>query len=723
TVVLLCAGLIVRLLSRRASAATRGLILFCTICALLLLPMVSQFAPAWSVAVMPSPQLSAFRTTEMLPNLPSIQNTPATPGIPSAAGQSSPAAPVSAAITPVSSPYRVSILLCLWAVGAVGYGFWLILGRLRLLTLASRCPVVSEGPLVEKVRELALQIGMHASVKVRQAHSDPSGGITPMTWGWLRPTLLLPTDVLETWPEERTRAVLLHELAHIARRDWLAQTITQCVCALYWFNPLVWRTASVWERESELACDDRVILAGIAAPDYAAHLLEVVRALRTLPPVVVQGSAHAMAAPRSNVQTRLMAILAERQNRRQTSRATRLSVLALGSLFLLPIAALRLTSQAQAEPTVKATMAGKTDPDIVLMHATERSWRGEWATAAKMAGQVLLVQNLSDSTRGSAYWLLFEAAWWQGDKAAEDRNYALYKEIAAKHPDDQGLQVDLLTAERYRSGPNPKTYSPTKLIEVLDYLIKNNAYADALHYSKYLLSRPDMPAEIRVKAILAGYRGAHYWKYADSVATLEKQFHEEATRLPEATRQPLEADFAAAKKEKTQEERRADGPVNLNFSLGLAGWANDNPQHDAENLYETGIDPKGRRAGQPSAFLASKGGNPSHYGTIMQNFTWPGVKGKRIRYSAYMKTQGAPQGAGLWIVLFGAKNNNHGWNMTASPIRGTNDWKKVEWVFDVPKDNVGFSCGIDLTGDGKVWVDDIHFDIVDKNTPVSPESE
>ena len=47
TVVLLCAGLIVRVFSRRVSAATRGLILFCALCALLLLPVVSPFAPAW----------------------------------------------------------------------------------------------------------------------------------------------------------------------------------------------------------------------------------------------------------------------------------------------------------------------------------------------------------------------------------------------------------------------------------------------------------------------------------------------------------------------------------------------------------------------------------------------------------------------------------------------------------------------------------------------------
>ncbi len=105
----------------------------------------------------------------------------------------------------------------------------------------------------------------------------------------------------------------------------------------------------------------------------------------------------------------------------------------------------------------------------------------------------------------------------------------------------------------------------------------------------------------------------------------------------------------------------------------------------------------------------------------MQNFTEPRLKGKHVRYSAYLKTEGVTKGAGLWIVLFGEKSHNHGWNMTANPIHGTNGWKKVEWVFDVPADNVGFSLGVDLTGNGKLWVDDFHFDVVDKTVPVSPE--
>ena len=65
----------------------------------------------------------------------------------------------------------------------------------------------------------------------------------PMAAGYLRPTVALPAEA-DAWPDERVTSVLLHELAHIRRRDCLTQLAASTTCALYWMNPLAWYAAA-----------------------------------------------------------------------------------------------------------------------------------------------------------------------------------------------------------------------------------------------------------------------------------------------------------------------------------------------------------------------------------------------------------------------------------------------------------------------------------------------
>ena len=97
---------------------------------------------------------------------------------------------------------------------------------------------------------------------------------SPCTWGVIRPVLLLPTSG-DTWPDSSRRAALLHELAHIERRDALSTLVARLACALYWFNPLVWIAAERIRSLQERACDDAVLRAGAMPSDYAQFLLDV----------------------------------------------------------------------------------------------------------------------------------------------------------------------------------------------------------------------------------------------------------------------------------------------------------------------------------------------------------------------------------------------------------------------------------------------------------------
>ena len=98
----------------------------------------------------------------------------------------------------------------------------------------------------------------------------------PMAGGVLRNAVLLPRGFSD-WSEETQKIVLIHEFAHIARRDAWANMFLQIVRALAWFQPLLWIVTRLSRLESEQATDDRVIRAGVDATDYAKVLLQIVQ--------------------------------------------------------------------------------------------------------------------------------------------------------------------------------------------------------------------------------------------------------------------------------------------------------------------------------------------------------------------------------------------------------------------------------------------------------------
>ena len=198
----------------------------------------------------------------------------------------------------------------IWALGTV-----LLLGRLGVANLvtfrALRSRATTSAPWLARARRLARLSG------VPQTHFVRAESITmPMDAGYLRPTVALPAEA-DAWPDERVTSVLLHELAHIRRRDCLTQLAASTTCALYWMNPLAWYAARALRRERERACDDAVLAAGTAGPTYAEHLLDVARAARHVTTPTWSGGV-AM-AHRSELEGRLMAILDDARNRQSVS--------------------------------------------------------------------------------------------------------------------------------------------------------------------------------------------------------------------------------------------------------------------------------------------------------------------------------------------------------------------------------------------------------------------
>src|SRR5262249_4391227 len=129
-------------------------------------------------------------------------------------------------------------------------------------------------PLVSALVSASSQLELKNSVTLL-VYPDKT---IPVVWGIFRCRLMLPAAARE-WSSEQLRSVLLHELAHIKRRDMFAQLVVQFACALHWFNPLVWLAAWRLAVERERACDDLVLASGVRPSAYAGHLLEVATGL------------------------------------------------------------------------------------------------------------------------------------------------------------------------------------------------------------------------------------------------------------------------------------------------------------------------------------------------------------------------------------------------------------------------------------------------------------
>ena len=346
TLLLAAAGLL-SLVLRRQSAAMRHLVWLVALAGLLLMPVLVLVLPGLSVplgATLPLQVATAGKA-----DVPAARPAPAAerkspqPRSPApAAAEAALQKPLLAAETPVVTPPAAVIdrakplpwsawVLIAWLAGTAAVAVYLAVGTVSVWAMVRRARRVEGGPWGELMESLCRELGL--ARPVRLAVSEQA--IIPVAWGFVRPVVLIPRAA-EGWPEGRRHIVLLHELAHVKRWDCLTQTLALAACVLYWFNPLAWLAARRLRIEREGACDDLVLAAGSPAADYAGHLLEIVRTLRSQR---CPSLAAVAMAQQSHFESRLRAILDAARNRRALGRRAALLAVVLGGCLLVPLAA------------------------------------------------------------------------------------------------------------------------------------------------------------------------------------------------------------------------------------------------------------------------------------------------------------------------------------------------------------------------------------------------
>ena len=108
---------------------------------------------------------------------------------------------------------------------------------------------------MSKIKYLQLLIGIRRSVTLLQSELVK----VPTALGFLKPVILLPLGMLAHLPPEQVETILLHELAHIRRKDYLINLLQHVAEAIFFFNPAMRWVSSLIRQEREACCDDIVI--------------------------------------------------------------------------------------------------------------------------------------------------------------------------------------------------------------------------------------------------------------------------------------------------------------------------------------------------------------------------------------------------------------------------------------------------------------------------------
>lgn len=314
SVVLAIALASLRLLRHRSAALRHG-VLAVAVCVAALMPLLSLALPSWRVD----------RVERAASGVTHVETT-------TIAGDTSRATETTAGS---DGPRHVPEIV--WLAGVLLGTIALVTGLARLARVASNSEAITEGHWPALAETIAKEYGMRRAVRLLQSRNAS----ILATWGVLRPVLILPAGA-HAWPAERAAIVLRHELAHIRRLDWIVQMAAHLLRVVYWFNPLLWVICQRLRLESEYACDDAALSAGIPGPDYATHLLQLAHVLNN--PHRAWSAALSMARP-STTERRFTAMLNPALNREAlTRRAIAVTMVALLAVAL-PIAAFRAGAQ------------------------------------------------------------------------------------------------------------------------------------------------------------------------------------------------------------------------------------------------------------------------------------------------------------------------------------------------------------------------------------------
>jgi len=267
--VLLSLALLARAFVNKSSASTRYFLISGAIIIATCLPLLSAITPDWRPP-MPTMIQANFNIVPILE--PHFEIPDGTQKIMSADNIGH----IGEVDTLLPSIRSVGLAWYLWLLGMLVASGRVFVGLATCERSRRKAERVTSKHILTLVNRAAYRIGLSN----RPAIMISSTAKMPYICGLVKPVLFLPCNVRQ-WPEDRLMSVLLHELAHIKRKDHITWPLTNLAASWLWFSPIVWIALTLVKRDREKACDDYVVNSGCGKSGYAQHLLELCVSVRT----------------------------------------------------------------------------------------------------------------------------------------------------------------------------------------------------------------------------------------------------------------------------------------------------------------------------------------------------------------------------------------------------------------------------------------------------------
>ena len=335
-------------LMKHRSSSERSWIAHIGLLALILLAFAPLVLPSWNVETpaifeqshpVQQPELGA--TPEANPLSSGVAASPA--------GRTAPPAAMTTAATPtLPALSAVEVTMAAYAVPAAILLAITFLALMRLIALRARADVLVDGHWLSALARAQKRMGFKHGTALLTSNELAS----PISWGLMRPVILLNNRAVEASGE--AEAIIAHELAHVARLDWVKLLLARVATALFWFNPFVWMLAREAHQLREEAADDAVLAADIADTDYAELLVGVAR--HECSGLLL--GAHGVAPSKSSLARRVARVLDGASARGPVARSFALGVFTGAILIAAPLAALTLTPAIGTKQTVVASAVG-----------------------------------------------------------------------------------------------------------------------------------------------------------------------------------------------------------------------------------------------------------------------------------------------------------------------------------------------------------------------------